>query len=295
MSTLIEARPGTVWLGPEATIHREYRIPAQTRQLIEVKIEPVNDLRVVFDANTTRISTRSKVAQKGGEVPINANPLLGKHLKNSTGPLTLELPFINWSSRPIELPELPGGEIFRAMRREGPAISGAILENLLAGGKIMPGGKENVDWWVAKNEYEEAVGIGLYIKTPEQWLPPSTIPLRTTSETTGGFREEMRSHFKDIREIDNAIIRISETHNTLLTTEDYMAFLDPDTTAVAPAGVRIMNPQQINAPALYGGYPREAWPIRTELISTADDLGLSSRAYQKAIVATFFHVANPIQ
>jgi hypothetical protein len=258
--------------------------------------EPVNDLQIVFNAATTRLSTRSKIAQKGAEVPRYANLLLGKHLENPTCSPTIELPIINWSSRPIELPEFPGGEIFRTMKREGPAISGATLEDLLANGKIMPGGKENIHWWVARNEDDKAVGIGLYIKTPEQWLSPCTTPVRTFSETTDGFREEMRNYYRDISASDKATIRIGETQGTLLTTGDYMAFLDPNTTCVAPEGVRIMNPQQINAPALYGGYPRDAWPIRTELLSTAEELlHFGNGSYQKAIVATFFHVVNPIQ
>jgi hypothetical protein len=135
--------------------------------------------------------------------------------------------------------------------------------------------------------------VGLYVQEPQKWIPQRDTPIRPTGPTTQTFRAEMASHFEPILPGDKPPIRISQTQGTLFTSPVLIAFLNQDTVAVAPPGVRIANRQQINSPALYGSYPGEPWPIRTELLSVPAELnGHRETLPRIAVVATFHPVLN---
>lgn len=294
MTQLLEARTTTkgVWLGPEVKTPKNLEIPAASSRLIPVDLISARHTipeQVIF--SPTVISTRSRYAQLGGEFPNSVNIQIGKYLQSDLIPEDAYVPFINYSRAPILLEK---GDVFRLMQRQGPPITGDALEHLIATEEIVMGGNQNEDWWPAKNANGKTVGVGLYITEPEEWLPPSKKPIIPQGATTETFREEMTKHLRTIQPGDKPLVRISDT-NELFTSSNIMAFIEQRYDCVHPSDTRIVNPQHINSPALYGGYPPEPWRIRTETLSTYEELQqLNGLLPRKAIVVSFYPVINPL-
>lgn len=247
---------------------------------------------IIFDSYTTVISTRSRYAQFGGEFPESSNVLLATELQDKKT-ASVGLPFINHSEAPILLQE---GDVCRLMSRVKPYISGFPLLTLMEEGLIEMGGEEEKDWWIAKGSDGIPMGVGLYITEPEEWIPPSDKPVMTAGETTRSFRVDMTQYLRPIEHTDKPTIRISQTKGTLFTASEIMAFLEEGIETREMPGTRIANRQQINAPALYGAYPATPWHIRTETLSTKDEINTSmhGKLPRKAVVATFYSVINPL-
>lgn len=283
-----------VWLGPEVRTMRPHLIEAESSGHVPVDITSVRDAipeYIVFDATTAITSTRSRYAQFGVEVLHDANARMARYVSSDYNQRVGFLPLKNHSQSPVLLER---GSTCRLMRREGPPLTDDILLNLMAKGEIMAGGEEGTDWWPAKNRAGEIIGLGLYIQGPEEYLPPRERPLRIKGATTETFREELKKHQKVIKPGDKPGIRIGEL-NELYTSPAYMGFIDQTIDAVPPLGTWIANNWQINAPALYGGYPPKPWRIRTETRSTPAELHANGhRASRKAIVVSFYPVINPL-
>jgi hypothetical protein len=281
-----------VWLGPEAKIKRSRLIQTESSALIPVYVERSSiPEHIIFDPATTKTSMRSRLAQLGLDSQHNINTVLGAHLQKNGEANGIPLSFINYSQAPILVEK---GDIFRLMRRQGPPITGAALIELFANGQIMMGGDEGNDWWIAEDSNRNPIGLGLYIENPEEWIYPSKRPIVPQGATTETFRQEMKKHLHPIKSGDKPNIRISQT-TSLFTTPEYMAFIEPIDISVPPPNTRIANPQHLNAPALYGGYPSEPWNIRTETRSTLVEQYTDwKKLPRKAIVVSFYPVINPL-
>lgn len=290
MSAAELSQPG-VWLGNDLTTPSLLEIPANSSRLVTVDLTPAQNFPRVDDPSTVILSTRSRYAQLGGEFSTATHMQIGLSLAEPDRATTTHLRFDNHAHAPIELKP---GDVCKVMTRQGPPLSGDELMGLISNGEITMGGTQGQDWWIAAATDGTPMGVGMFVRQPETWIPPRRTPVRPKGETTKDFRAEMTKHLQPIGPRDSARVRISETHHPLYTSPQLIAFFDRQTRVADVPGVQIANSHQINAPALYGGYPRTPWPLRTELLSTRTERnGHNPTLPKKAVVATFYHVLNP--
>ncbi len=289
MNILNETRTG-VWIGRDVHLTRSYTV--EPRSMLEVSVD-VGRIRrenppSCYEHPDLWSSTRSHLAQRGGEFPVEIDETLKEALKDEKVD-TVEVPFLNHSYVSIPLDKNKGG-VFRVLAGQGPSLIGQRLNKALTTGEIYVTGKKEKDWWLVHNE-REPVGIGLYI-TNEQWLPPTVKSIKSTGETTKTFRDDMSEHLEAIEEGDLAIIKIG--HTVDLYSDSYLAVIDPSINGINRANTRNVTSRHINSRALYPGYPPEPWRIKTETLSGPDELPHRTDLPQRAIIVSFHPIRNPL-
>lgn len=281
-------------LGSDAVTLTAHTIPSGETRSIPIDLHHIRSTspKEVYHSNgSLSFSTRSRLAQYGGEFLKKFRSHLSYALSHPDNLASTSIPFTNYSAAPILIEP---GDVFKVMKKQGPPLTGSDLLDHIESGEIEIGGQEGTDWWLAKDKYQVAIGVGMFVRQPETWIPQRDTPLCIQGGTTQTFREELAKYLQPVLPEDPAHITISETHRPLYTSEHLIAFLDQHTTAVAPEGVRIANEGQINAPALYGGYPRNPWPIRTELRRAPEQRQSTNNGlHRTAVIATFYPVLNP--
>lgn len=227
-------------------------------------LEPFIDL----DTSTfgfVQVSTRSRYAQFGIEVPSNAPLYIAATIKEDTYQhdqrVNASVPVRNHSPRPIHLKE--GTGLFKLFADNPPIAMDQKLIDLVRTGKIRLSGKKGIDWAfdVLFSEYDESYHThGIWLRlNPEKrfWLPPD--PNRRTLEIPEGseidYRREVDRRLRAAPFFKDPTLWVGETVSRLK--------LDPSVNArISTVNPTYMN--HANSLLIDGG---SDWRIRTEIIS----------------------------
>lgn len=278
---IFERRGGKFWKSPDIETAADIILSPESVGYVPVTIPPnlelFKDLHVDAFA-FVHVSTRSRYAQLGVEVPRDARVTIPASLKDEiysedSKDLTAFVPVRNLSSRTVEIPQktrLLQLYIESAVQRQKQSLL-ELLENR----DVEIGGERGTDWdyWTIDPFGNNTSGkvleiddllIGLRLRLDPQkrmWLPPDPEgrPFKIPEGTEVDYRKAVNQELKPAPISEKPIFWIGETTSRLA--------LDPGVNALIVAtgqGDRRRDMRHINSLLIDGG---SNWKIRTEIIS----------------------------
>lgn len=229
--------------------------------------------------SSAEISTRSRLAQLGIEVPPSASAEIAKSLRvTQTSDREAEISTINHSTRPIHLPEAT--RLFRLFAFDHSTYAmGENLKKLVSEGLIKIEGEEGLDWkWgvdlVDSQNPDDICGIEFRLDPDKRlWLKPDpeNTPVSIDDNSGTDYRNHLDSLLSPVPPRESALW-IGETTARLTLDPSINGILEKETTINRTTILRFGGSQtivrfggrQTNSILIDGGATN--WKIRTEIL-----------------------------
>lgn len=212
-------------------------------------------------------SMRSRYAQLGIDIEGDIMRRITQAIRLNPDfpdiPLELEAGIVNYSQRPIDLPE--SIRLFRLFRSFTEPMQGRELVSALRSGQIKINGKQGVAWDLEYPQQEDQpiTGVRVAIDSQRTWIPKGRKPIQI-SDTARNFRKEVDKYHKPIPKTAETILWVGQTPNIQL---------DPSIEGVLDH-VAFPNISRAALPHSFGTHIKSHlidagsnWPIRVEILS----------------------------
>lgn len=273
---------GKVWIGPDISNTDEVYIPANGSQIVTVGLPDTFEPFVGMDTyalSLAEITTRSRFAQIGLEVPPGQGPFIGASIageeyQSGDGTRYAQVAVRNFAPSPIYLPEQT--PFFSFYYWNGRTLEGeALMEEFGKTIQIQGGEDEDWRWWYGEGQsYEKDTvkGIEFFIdQDTARTIRAGQTPLvLDSSAATLHNRHQVDQYVEPLYDSEDSVFWIAELSAHLTLSQGIHGFLnEAATVGRAPSlldnGEEKNHHRQTNSIVLKGGNTNSN--IRVEIIS----------------------------